>query len=178
MSSSVWIINLAVLASVLHTDLGRKEVNVRRLLRPALIAVVIVPLYVKHIATAGSGLTLEIAGAAAGLLLGLVAAALLPVRRDPATGTVTSHAGAGYAALWTAVIGARMAFAYGSEHWFSTSLGHWMYTDRITADALTDALIFMAIAMLVARTGGLAARAARTRSLAGAGRGLITAAFR
>jgi hypothetical protein len=165
MSTSVWIINLAVLVTVLHADLGRKQVTVRRLLRPALIAAVIVPLFVKHVAGSGNGLTLEIVGAGAGLLLGLVAAALLPVRRDPATGAVNSHAGPMYAALWTAVIGARMAFAYGSDHWFRDSLGHWMYTNRVTADALTDALVFMAIAMLVARTGGLAARAARLGSL-------------
>jgi hypothetical protein len=161
MSTSVWIINIAVLAAVLHADLGRKQVTVRRLLRPALIAAVIVPMFVKHVAASGHGLTLEIVGAGTGLLLGLVAAALLPVRRDPATGTVDSHAGFLYAGLWTAVIGARLAFAYGSEHWFGPSLGHWMSTNHVTADALTDALVFMAIAMLVARTGGLAARAAR-----------------
>lgn len=165
MSTSVWIINIAVLAAVLHADLGRKQVTVRRLLRPALIAVVIVPMFVKHVATSGTGLTLEIAGAGAGLLLGLVAAALLPVRRDPAGGAVESHAGVLYAGLWTVVIGGRLAFAYGSEHWFGPSLGHWMYANRVTADALTDALVFMAIAMLVARTGGLAARAARLGSL-------------
>lgn len=38
MSAGIWIVNLAVLASVLGTDLGRREVSKRRLLRPALVA--------------------------------------------------------------------------------------------------------------------------------------------
>ena len=156
MDASVWIVNIAVLASVLGTDLGRRKVGTARLLRPAIVAAVIVPLYVKHPATAGSGLELELAAAALGLLLGLGAAALLKVRRDPADGAVYTHAGAAYAALWTTVIGARLLFVYGSDHWFTAELGRWMYQHQISVDALTDALIVMAIAMLLGRTGTLA----------------------
>jgi hypothetical protein len=158
MDASVWIVNIAVLASVLGTDLGRRKVGTARLLRPAIVAAVIVPMYVKHPATSGSGLLLEVAAAALGLLLGLGAAALLKLHRDPADGTVYTKAGAAYAALWTAVIGARLLFVYGSNHWFTQQLGRWMYQHQITVDALTDALVVMAIAMLLGRTGTLAAK--------------------
>lgn len=167
MDASVWIVNIAVLASVLGTDLGRRKVGTARLLRPAIVAAVIVPMYVKHPATSGSGLLLELAAAALGLLLGLAAAALLKVRHDPSDGVIYTRAGAGYAALWTAVIGARLLFVYGSNHWFTEQLGHWMYQHQISVDALTDALVVMAIAMLLGRTGTLAAK--RRAALVGLG---------
>jgi hypothetical protein len=158
MGISVWIVNIIVLASVLGTDLGRREVTKARLLRPAIVAGVIVPLYVKHPATSGAGLALELGGAALGLLLGLVAAALLKVRREEATGKIHTHTGAAYAALWTGVIGARLAFSYGAQHWFTESLGRWMAAHQVTVDALTDTLVVMAIAMLLGRTGAMAAK--------------------
>lgn len=155
MDASIWIVNIIVLASVLGSDLGRRKVGAARLLRPAIAAAVIVPIYVKHPATHGTGLVLELAGAALGLLLGLAAAALMPVRRDGA-GVLRTHAGAAYAALWTAVIGARLTFSYGANHWFTNQLGTWMYQHQVSVDALTDTLIVMAIAMLLGRTGALA----------------------
>ncbi|MGN5380870.1 hypothetical protein ACQ4WX_38390 [Streptomyces lasalocidi] len=82
MNASVWIVNLAVLTTVLHADLGHKKIAWLRLARPVLLAAAVVPVFAKNIATHGNGLTLEIIGLAAGLLLGLLAAALLTVRYD------------------------------------------------------------------------------------------------
>jgi hypothetical protein len=163
-NTDIWLINLGVLVAVLQADLGHRKVNLHRLLRPVLIAGIIIPLFVKNFTTSGNGLTLEIVCSAAGLLLGLLAAGLLKVQRDMTTGGVVSYAGSPYAALWIVVIGARIAFTYGSQHVFRDQLGHWMMTNQITGDALTDALVFMAIAMLVARTGGLAMKGARVGS--------------
>ncbi|NUP49452.1 MAG: hypothetical protein HOW97_19415 [Catenulispora sp.] len=156
MDASVWIVNLTVLAAVLLSDLGYREVSFLRLARPVVVAAVVVPLFVKHPQSGGTGLAAEVAGAAAGTLLGLAAAALMRFEDDRATGTVCSRAGAGYAALWTTVIGLRLAFAYGAQHWFPAQVGGWMLRHRVTVDGLTDALLLMAVAMLLGRTGAMA----------------------
>jgi hypothetical protein len=170
MSSSVsqaLLVNVLVLGSVLATDLGpARRIGRARILRPLIVAAVIVPLFIKSPAASGTGLVLELAGVLLGAVCGLAAAALMRVRRLPATGKPVSRAGWGYAALWTAVVGARMAFSYGSTYWFPAQLFRFGMAHQLTVAALTDALVFMAIAMLVARTLGLAARAARTPSLA------------
>jgi hypothetical protein len=128
-------------------------------LRPLLLAASIAPMFLEALAGYGTGLALEISGGVAGILLGLGAAALLPVRREPATGTVVTRAGAAYAALWIVVIAARSCFSIGAVHWFSHALATWSVQNQVTGAAITDALIIMAIGMTVARTFGLAVRA-------------------
>ena len=156
------IVNGVVLATVLATDLGpARKIGPIRLLRPVIAAAVIVPLFLYRPVTHGSGLVVEIAGIIAGLLGGLAAVALMGVCRSPDTGKPVSSAGAPYAILWTVIIGARAAFSYGSAHWFKASLASWCVANEVTKAAITDGLIFMAVAMVLVRTAGLGIRASR-----------------
>jgi len=156
------IVNGVVLAIVLASDLGpARKIDKRRILRPLISSAVIIPLFISKPVSHGTGLAIEIAGVTAGLLGGLAAAALMQVRRQPPTGRPVSSAGPGYAAFWIAVIGARAAFSYGSAHWFQGPLVNWCITNDVTAAAITDGLIFMAIAMVIVRTLSLHVRATR-----------------
>ena len=156
------IVNGVVLATVLASDLGpARKIDRARPLRPVIAAAVIVPLFVSRPATSGTSLVVEIAGAAAGLLGGLAAAALMRVYRNPRTGQPASSAGWAYAAFWTLVVGARAAFSYGAAHWFTGPIVAWCIANQVSQAAITDGLVFMAIAMIIVRTAGLRVRAAR-----------------
>ncbi len=157
MPVSVWIINLVVLGAVYEADLGHRKITLFRLIRPLLLAAGIVALYFKKVGTAGNGLVFELFLLVLGIGLGLAAASLFRVYRDK--GSPWSQAGAAYAALWAVVIGARLAFVYATYH--SQSLDKWLATQRLTSDTITDALLFMAVAMVLARTASLRVRARR-----------------
>jgi hypothetical protein len=115
--------------------------------------------------TRGHGLLLEVAGAAAGLALGVLVAACMRVSRDRETGTVTSYAGTGYAAIWIVVAAARLFFDYGASYLFTAQLAAWGTGYHVTLAALTDSLIFFSVAMLLARTSSLAVRARHIRTV-------------
>jgi hypothetical protein len=121
------IFNAIVLLVVIEADLGRhRKIGWFRIIRPFITSGVAVVIFMKAIATTGTGLTLELALAAAGIVLGLAATALMTVYRSPQTHKPVSRVGFAYVALWVLVIGARTAFSYGSVHWFGHQLGHWM----------------------------------------------------
>jgi hypothetical protein len=167
-STSVLVLNLAVLFAVLESDLGRRTVGKFRVIRPLLMAVGIVPLFLDRPATTGAGAALELALAALGILLGLFAATrLMTVTVDEQRGVLMSRAGAAYGLFWGAVIGARLLFTYGANHWYSTQLADWMATNGISLNALTDALIFMAVGMTLTRTVRLAVGRRQVRTTGG-----------
>jgi hypothetical protein len=158
MPTSALILSAAILIGVLASDLGRRAVTHSRLRRPLLIAGIAGSMYLSAFATKGDGLAVELAGAGVGAVLGLLAGSLMRVEHD-GDGQAFTRAGAGYAAIWVAVVGTRLAFIYGSEHAFSASLGSWMLAHHVTTAALTNGLVMMALAMTVARTLSLIARA-------------------
>ena len=164
MLTNALIVNGLVLFAVLESDLGpARRLSRFRLLRPLLLSASIVPMFLQAIATQGTGLALEISGGVAGVLLGLAAASLMRVRRDPNTGRVVTRAGVAYAALWIAVIAARSCFSIGAVHWFNHPLATWMVNHQVTGAAITDALVIMALAMTLTRTLSLAVRGSQVR---------------
>jgi hypothetical protein len=157
MPASVWIINLVVLGAVCEADLGHRRITFLRLLRPLLLCAGVVALYFKKVDTTGRGLVFEVVLLLLGIALGLTAASLFRVYRD--NGSPWSHAGMSYAALWVAVVGARLAFVYATYH--SLAVDRWLRTQHLSSDTVTDALLFMAIAMVLARTASLRIQARR-----------------
>jgi hypothetical protein len=164
MLTNALIVNGLVLFAVLESDLGpARKLSRFRLLRPLLLSVSIVPMFLEALATHGTGLALEIGGGVAGVLLGLTAVSMMSVRREPATDRLVTRAGTAYAALWIAVIAARSCFSIGAVHWFNHPLATWMARHQVSGAAITDTLIIMAVAMTLTRTLSLAVRANQIR---------------
>ena len=161
MSTSQYVLNLGLLALILVTNLGTHPLTRRRVLLPVALVAVAGYVYLRDLPTLGNDTRLELAGLTVGAVLGVVAALLVDVRRGP-DGSVVTRAGAAFAALWIVVIGGRMLFAYGAEHWFGATIGRFSHIHQITgADAWTAAFVLMALAMVVTRmlvTGAQATR--------------------
>jgi hypothetical protein len=156
------IINGAVLIAVLEGDLGpHRKIGKLRILRPLITVAVIIPLFIDSPVTHGNGLLIELAGVTAGLLCGVVVAALMRVYRSPKTGLPVSAAGLPYALAWIGVVGARAAFSIGATNWFPAQLDQWCLTHQVSGAAITDGLIFMALTMVLVRTASLGTRARR-----------------
>ena len=151
MTSTMYLLNLSLLAFVLWANLGTRTVTRSRLALPVLLVVVAGAVLLRDVPTAGHDVALEAAGVGAGVVLGLAAGALVRVDWDRG-GRLVMRAGGAYAGLWVAVIGGRMLFAYGAEHWFPTPIGRFSMTHQITgADAWTAAFILLSLSMVLAR---------------------------
>jgi hypothetical protein len=158
MPASVWIINLVVLGAVLQADLGRRKINRFRLLRPIVLVAIVMAIYWKGVGSGGDAVWFELGLTALGVALGVAAGFIFRLFRGT-DGISYSQAGRAYAALWVVVVAARLAFVYSTYH--SSSVDRWLGTHRISADAVTAALLFMAAAMVLARTGTLFGRTQR-----------------
>ena len=147
MPANVWSLNLIVLAVLLEADLGRRKIGWFRLLRDlpqierifrAVRAAVTIPFTVKFRMGWNDSHIVCVPLAKLAEETGLNAVAL--------------------AAFWAVIFAARLVFIYGTEHWFARPLGQFLIAHQLSATGLSGALLFMAIAMALARSVLLAIR--------------------
>ncbi|WP_154676275.1 hypothetical protein [Amycolatopsis benzoatilytica] len=161
---------LAILAVVLESDLGRRKIGWVRVGRPLVGVALIVPFFFTSLPTGRDDLLLQGASALVGAALGLFSVCPLLVsvryqpdwrRRWPRTSpgqgrpAAVSRSGAGYAAVWIAVTAARLGFAYGAQHLFPAELGVFLAAHHLSEAALTNAFIFLSVSMSLFRSLGL-----------------------
>lgn len=182
MTANIVIMQLAILAVVLESDLGRRKIGWFRVGRPVLGVAGIVPFFFTSLPTGGNDLLLQGVGALAGAVLGLFSVCPLLVSVDyrpdwrrrwprtsstPASPAAVSRSGAGYAAVWIAVTAARLGFAYGAQHIFPVGLGLFLATHHLSATGLTNCFIFLSVGMSLFRSLGLWVRGRACLSQAG-----------
>ncbi len=170
MTANIVIMQLAILAVVLESDLGRRKIGWFRVGRPVVGVAVIVPFFFTSLPTGGNDLLLQGASALAGAALGLFSICPLLVsvdydpvwrRRWPRTSptpgrpAAVSRSGTGYAAVWITVTAARLGFAYGAQHIFPVGLGVFLTTNHLSEAALTNGFIFLSVSMSLFRSLGL-----------------------
>ena len=166
MSTTQWILNVALLAWVLLRNLGTRPLDRSFVTIPLIVVAVAAGVFLRDVPTAGNDVPLDVAFTVAGLVLGAVATGLTRVRAE--AGRLVVTAGAAFAGLWIAVIGGRVLFAEWANGAGARTIGRFSVEHLITgADAWTAAFVLMALAMVLSRvvTTGLRAALSR-RSLA------------
>jgi hypothetical protein len=157
--TAIYLLSLGILAFVLKTGLGTRELSRRRFTLPLAIVAVAGVLYLRAIPAAAADITLITVPGAAGVLFGLAAGALMKVGKT-GDGSLVTVAGTAYAAVWIAAIGSRLLFAYGASHWFAPQVASFSRSAGIDSSAAyTAAFVIMALAMVLTRVAVTAVRA-------------------
>ena len=160
MSTTEIIIFVGLATFVIVTQLGRRQLSLRRLALPLAAVVLVAFDYLHSVPTVGGDLDFEIGLTLAGALCGVLAGYLMTVERDLQSGRIMTRAGIAYAALWVIVFGGRLAFAWGATHLWSHQIGQFSVQHAITGSAAwTAAFVLMALSMVVARTAVVGLRA-------------------
>jgi hypothetical protein len=156
MSTSQWILSIALLGWALLRNLGTREVTRGTFVLP-LVIVVVASWFLFPLPTDGNDLGLVVAFGVVGVLLGLAAAAVTRIHHHD--GRLLATAGVGFAALWLVMIGGRIAFAEWASGSGARTVAMFSRDHAITgADAWTAAFVVMALGMVLARTVALAVR--------------------
>ena len=160
MTSTEYVLNLMLVALVALQIRGIK-VTKAALLVPVVMTVWIASSLLHAIPTAGNDLVLEIGGALAGAVLGMLAGLATRVARHGAS--AVAKAGVLAACLWVVGIGARVGFSLWVGHGGAATIRVFSLTHHITGGpAWGTAFILMAIAEVVTRTGVLYLKTRRT----------------
>jgi hypothetical protein len=152
MSTTEILIFVGLAALIILTQVGRHTLTLPRMILPLLAVVFVGRQYLQSIPTAGNDMDFYLWCAAAGLVFGALAAAMMRVSRDVTTGQIVTEAGVGFAAVWLAVFGGRLAFAYAATHGFGPTVARFSIDHVLTAASWTPALVIMALVMVAVRT--------------------------
>jgi hypothetical protein len=161
MSTTQWILSIALLVWALARNLGTREVGLGTFALPLAIVVAAASYFLFPLPTGGNDLDLVLAFGAVGVLFGLAASTVTRLhRRD---GKLVATAGTAFAVLWLVMIGGRVVFAQWATGAGARTVGMFSRDHAITgADAWTVAFVVMALCMVLARTVALAVRTRRT----------------
>jgi len=149
MSTALTLLNLAIVAVLLARDWGHRRVTLLGLLRPLLLAAVIVPFVMPGWDLTGNGLILAVAAAVVGAVLGVITCLFMRVAVD-AAGQTWTDAGLAYAVAWIVIAAARQAFIYGCQHWFTRNVGVFLVDNHISVDAFADSIMLLTLGTMVA----------------------------
>lgn len=150
MSTTQWILNLALLGWVLIRNLGTHRVTGSTFLVPLTVIAAAGGWFLRDLPTTGHDVGLELVGVAAGVVLGTLAAVMTRMSRRH--GDLFVSAGTAFAAVWVTAIGGRMLFAQWATHSGARAVGEFSMRHQITgADAWTDAFVLMALTMVAVR---------------------------
>ncbi len=158
MNATGYIIN-AILVLLVLRQIRETRLGWANLILPVLLVAGAAAYYLRSVPTAGNDLALDITLAAVGAVLGALCAFATRIRRG-ADGVALARAGWVAAILWVVGIGARMGFAYASDHGSGPAIARFSAAHSITsADAWVAALVMMALAEVIARLAVLRLRA-------------------
>jgi hypothetical protein len=158
MSITDYAIDILLIAVVLLQVRGRR-LTLRSLLLPLAIATWAAANYLHGVPTAGNDLLLVGLCAGVGAVLGVLCALFTSVKPG-SDGTPFAKAGIAAAIFWVVGVGTRFAFQLYATHGGAAAIGRFSAAHAITSsNAWTAALVLMAIAEVVMRTGIVAWRA-------------------
>lgn len=173
MNATGYIINMILVLLVLR-QIRESRLDLRSLVLPVVLVAGAAAYYLRAVPTSGNDIGLDLALAVAGGVLGTLCA-LTTHLRPGSDGVVLARAGWLAAGLWIIGIGARMGFAFSSDHGAGPAIGRFSIAHQITsADAWVAALVMMALAEVTARLVVLRLRGRRLR-LAGSSAAVASA---
>jgi hypothetical protein len=157
MTITDYLLNGLLIALVIRQIRGRRLDAVNVLLPLGLVAFA-ASKFLLPIPTAGNDVWLELAGAGAGLVLGVACALTTRVQTHPGAAPFV-QAGPAAAALWVLGIGARLGFALYATHGGAPAIGRFSVAHHITSGhAFVASLVLMGLAEVVARLAVLVIR--------------------
>ena len=157
----------SILVLLVVRQIRETRLDLRAVLLPIGIAVIVGGSYLRGIPTAGDDLLLVALLTGVGVTLGLISALSTRVRSDGGRYPLVK-AGWIAAGAWVAGMGSRFAFAVWASHGGAETLGRFGASHHITSgDAWTAALVLMALGEVLVRTLVLIVRGRRVQQLSG-----------